>query len=53
MFAELGEYLASQHIAVVYGGGGYGVMGKMAGGVLAKGGDLTGIIPKFFTGTVA
>ena len=50
--AELGEYLAERRIAVVYGGGLFGMMGKMAHGVLDKGGDLTGIIPKFFTGSI-
>ena len=48
---ELGGYLASKKIAVVYGGSRFGIMGKMADSVLASGGKLTGIIPKFFTGT--
>ena len=47
---ELGAYLAGQGVDVVYGGGNYGVMGKMAEGVLQNGGKLTGYIPKFFTG---
>lgn len=49
--AELGQCLAARGVAVVYGGGDFGLMGKMAHAVLDSGGDLTGIIPKFFTGT--
>ncbi len=48
---ELGAYLASEGVAVVYGGGNFGLMGKMADGVLKNGGKLTGYIPKFFTGS--
>lgn len=51
-FPELGTCLASKKISVVYGGGRFGIMGKMADSVLAHQGKLTGIIPKFFTGTV-
>ena len=47
---ELGAYLANQGMAVVYGGGQFGLMGKLANSVLKNGGKLTGYIPKFFTG---
>lgn len=50
IFAELGGYLASKEIHVTFGGSKFGTMGKIAEGVLEKGGKLTGIIPKFFTG---
>ncbi len=49
-YAELGHCLADNGVDVVYGGSRFGIMGKMADAVLAKGGNLTGIIPKFFTG---
>jgi uncharacterized protein (TIGR00730 family) len=32
---------------VVYGGGGIGLMGKLADAVLANGGKITGVIPSF------
>lgn len=51
IFAELGGYLASKEIHVTFGGSKFGTMGKIAEGVLEKGGKLTGIIPKFFTGS--
>ena len=47
---DLGSYLASKKIEVVYGGGMFGVMGKMAQSVMDGDGKITGIIPKFFTG---
>jgi uncharacterized protein (TIGR00730 family) len=34
-------------ISVVYGGGAIGIMGRLADSVLAAGGKITGIIPKF------
>ena len=49
LIQELGSYLASKEIAVVYGGGNCGMMGKLAHSVLAGGGNITGVIPEFFT----
>jgi len=42
----LGESLAQRRIGLVYGGGGTGLMGAVARGVMNSGGDVTGIIPK-------
>jgi len=41
---ELGEVLAAQEIALVYGGGRVGLMGVVADAVLASGGEVTGVI---------
>lgn len=50
-FAEaaraLGRILADNRIRLVYGGGSIGMMGTLAGSVLAHGGSVTGIIPEF------
>jgi uncharacterized protein (TIGR00730 family) len=46
MAYRLGENLAAQGIALVYGGGNVGLMGKVAEGVMAKGGHVTGVIPE-------
>jgi hypothetical protein len=45
--SRLGTLLAEAGIEVIYGGGGIGLMGKLADGVLAKGGKITGVIPQF------
>ena len=45
---ELGSYLATKKIRVVYGGSGFGLLGTLASSVLDNGGQLTGIIPEFF-----
>jgi uncharacterized protein (TIGR00730 family) len=42
----LGRTLAEQGIGVVYGGGGVGLMGKLADAALAAGGEVIGVIPK-------
>jgi len=42
----LGERLASCRIGVVYGGAGIGVMGALADGALAAGGEVIGVIPE-------
>jgi uncharacterized protein (TIGR00730 family) len=42
----LGRTLAQQRIGVVYGGGGVGLMGKLADAALAAGGEVIGVIPK-------
>jgi uncharacterized protein (TIGR00730 family) len=44
---SLGILLAQAGIDVVYGGGGIGLMGKLADAVLANGGRITGVIPSF------
>jgi hypothetical protein len=43
----LGHAMAIAGIGLVYGGGGMGLMGQVAKGVLAGGGHVTGIIPEF------
>jgi uncharacterized protein (TIGR00730 family) len=42
----LGRELAARGIGLVYGAGGHGVMGALADGALAAGGDVTGVIPR-------
>ena len=44
---ELGRRLAADGIGLVYGGGGEGLMGRLARSTLAGGGYVTGIIPSF------
>lgn len=44
---QLGALLAGQGSTVVYGGGGTGLMGALADGALAAGGNVIGIIPRF------
>ncbi len=44
---RLGEYLAGQGIGLVYGGARVGLMGAVADGALAAGGEVTGVIPHF------
>jgi len=43
----LGLLLARAKMNVVYGGGGIGLMGKLADAVLENGGMITGVIPSF------
>ncbi|HKK41680.1 MAG TPA: TIGR00730 family Rossman fold protein [Bacteroidales bacterium] len=43
----LGGLLAKENIEVVYGGGGIGLMGKLADSVIENGGTITGVIPSF------
>lgn len=43
---ELGRYLASENIRLIYGGGSAGLMGKLANAVMQSGGKVTGIIPE-------
>ncbi|MCU0462176.1 MAG: TIGR00730 family Rossman fold protein [Bacteroidales bacterium] len=45
--ARLGTLMARQDMDVVYGGGGIGLMGKLADAVLENGGKITGVIPEF------
>jgi len=44
---RVGEILAENAIVTVYGGGAIGSMGRLAEGVLAKGGKIVGVIPRF------
>jgi len=43
---EFGALLATQKIAVVYGGGNVGLMGAVADGALKSGGEVHGVITK-------
>ena len=43
---ELARMLADEDIGVVYGGGGVGLMGRLADAVIATGGEVTGVIPR-------
>ncbi len=44
---RLGVFLAEQRFAIVYGGGGVGLMGALADGALSRGGRVTGVLPRF------
>ncbi len=44
---QLGRGLAKRNIEIIYGGGRAGLMGKVAEGALAEGGNITGVIPNF------
>lgn len=44
---RLGELLAGAGMGVVYGGGSTGLMGAVADGVLAAGGQVEGVLPRF------
>jgi uncharacterized protein (TIGR00730 family) len=46
----VGAALAKRGIGLVYGGGRLGLMGAVANGALAAGGEVIGIIPKALTG---
>ena len=43
---HVGTFLAQQAIGVVYGGGSVGLMGLVAEGALAAGGEVIGVIPE-------
>jgi len=43
----LGETLAKHQIGVVYGGAKVGLMGAIANGALAQGGEVIGVLPRF------
>jgi len=45
--SELGALLAKAGIDIVFGGGGIGLMGKIADAVKENGGRITGVIPSF------
>jgi len=44
---NLGLLLARADIDIVYGGGGIGLMGKLADAVIENSGSITGVIPSF------
>ena len=44
---KLGQFMAQNHIRLIYGGGSTGLMGIIARAVLSHGGQVTGIIPQF------
>lgn len=44
---QLGETLAANGCSIVYGGGSQGLMGSLADGALSRGGEVTGILPRF------
>lgn len=46
---ELGALLAARGLGVVYGGGSVGLMGALADGALAAGGEVIGVIPQRLT----
>lgn len=45
---QLGTLLASRGYRVVYGAGGTGMMGAVARGAMAAGGEVIGVMPKMF-----
>ena len=45
---EMGRILAARGIRIVYGAGCTGLMGAVADGALAAGGEVIGVIPAFF-----
>ena len=47
---ELGHIIAKMGCDIVYGGGGIGLMGKLADAALAEGARVYGIIPDFLDG---
>jgi uncharacterized protein (TIGR00730 family) len=44
---RLAKILVNSNVQVIYGGGGHGLMGKLADTVLAQGGQIKGIMPQF------
>ena len=47
---HVGQTLVTNGLDLVYGGGKIGIMGAVADGVLAAGGRVIGVIPKFLSG---
>ena len=45
---DLGRVLVSKNLGLVYGGAGVGMMGEIADTVLREGGEVIGVIPRFF-----
>jgi uncharacterized protein (TIGR00730 family) len=46
----LGGILADADIGLIYGGGSVGLMGAVSSATIAKGGNVTGVIPEFLSG---
>ncbi|MVM41606.1 TIGR00730 family Rossman fold protein [Spirosoma sp. HMF3257] len=44
---QLAIHLVNHHVTVIYGGGGIGLMGRLADSVLSRGGRIIGIMPEF------
>jgi len=44
---RLGQIFAENHIRLIYGDGGIGLMGAIADGALSRGGEVVGVIPQF------
>lgn len=44
---EVAQWIANNHYTLVYGGGNVGLMGIVSNEVLANGGKVIGVIPKF------
>lgn len=44
---RLAKILVNSKVQVIYGGGGHGLMGKLADTILAHGGQIKGIMPQF------
>lgn len=47
--AAFGRILAREHVRLVYGGGGFGLMGACARAAHEAGGEVLGVIPEFLT----
>jgi uncharacterized protein (TIGR00730 family) len=47
---ELGEFLGTNNITLIYGGGKKGLMGAVANAVMENGGRVTGVIPEILIG---
>jgi uncharacterized protein (TIGR00730 family) len=45
-----GDAIAARGVGLVYGGGAVGLMGALADGALARGGEVIGVIPAFMDG---
>ena len=45
---EMGATLARRGVRIIYGAGGTGLMGAVANGALAAGGEVVGVIPELF-----
>ncbi|MDC3132897.1 TIGR00730 family Rossman fold protein [Flavobacteriaceae bacterium] len=45
---ELGKKIANEKIQLVYGGANIGLMAAVANGCLSEGGNVIGVLPKFF-----
>jgi uncharacterized protein (TIGR00730 family) len=48
--SELGEFLGSNNITLIYGGGRKGLMGAVADAAMLKGGKVMGVIPELLIG---